>query len=87
MSERYDDLRNLDHIETWRRAPVPCVTRCRLRSDRSRQWLRRVYLVAPAGMEGIEIDVENAVPMVVHTQGVSSAGDWTEAMAAMARLR
>ena len=84
VGEHYDDLRNLGHIDEWRRAPALLrafsVTTEKLAVGSP--YGGAIYLVVPAGMKGrIKVEVEDAIPMVVHTTGESSADDWAASMA------
>lgn len=84
LGERYDDLRNLDHIETWRRAPMlyrsfPIegeVTEVGSAHGGS------LYLIVPAGQNGTaEVSITDAARMVVYTKGESQPADWAASIA------
>ena len=83
VGERFDDLRNLDHIETWRRAPMlyrnfPINGEV---TEVSNVHGGTLYLVVPAGQTGtVELGIRDAVPMVVYTIGEFVPEDWAAAI-------
>ena len=87
IGERYDDLRSLDHIETWRRAPmlyrsVPITGPV---TEVNSIFGGALYLVVPDGESGsATLEVEGALGMVVYTRGESASDDWASSMASNA---
>ncbi|MEC8051837.1 MAG: M60 family metallopeptidase [Myxococcota bacterium] len=83
VGERFDDLRNLDHIETWRRAPMlyrnfPINAEV---TEVSNVLGGSLYLVVPAGQTGtVRVGIGNAVPMVVYTTREFEPEDWAAAI-------
>jgi hypothetical protein len=84
VGELYDDLRYLDHITTWNRAPM---LRREFAVDDTQTTVHNPFggsisLVVPAGETGsIIVEVTGAIPMAVHTKGVSSEDDWQTGLA------
>ena len=77
VGERYDDLRNLGHIESWYRAPMllrtfPITTATTLVTN---TFGGAIYLDVPEGTTGdLELEVSEAYAMTVYTHGESSEG-------------
>ena len=79
IGELYDDLRSLDHIETWERAP-------NLRIDTvitdsqigvGNPYGGSISLVIPTAFSGaFDVEVENAIRMPVYTKGLSTQEDF-----------
>ena len=79
VGERYDDLRNLDHIESWYRAPMMLRTFdiTSETTEVTHAFGGAVYLVVPQDSTGtIDVEISGAYPMTVYTQGSSTDEDW-----------
>lgn len=79
VGELYDDLRPLDHIDTWERAPML------LHDFEVTETMTVVYnpfggsisLVLPMNESGVvDVLTEGAIPMPLFTQGISSNSEW-----------
>ena len=79
VGERYDDLRNLNHIENWYRAPMMLRT-FDITSETTQvthTFGGALYLVVPQDNTGtIDVEISGAYPMTVYTQGSSTGADW-----------
>ena len=84
VGELYDDLRHLSHISTWNRAPM---LKRDFEVEETSTTVVSPYggslsiLLPPDETGDIAVSIEGAIPMAVHTKGVSNAGDWQTALA------
>jgi hypothetical protein len=83
VGELYDDLRHLDHIDTWQRAPVlvrhfPVTSSA---TEISNAFGGNISLVVPASWSNtVELTIDGAFPMMVHTRNISSTDDWQQGL-------
>ena len=79
VGELYDDLRSLDHIETWERAPNlqmdTVITDSQ--TEVGNPYGGSISLVIPTAFSGsFDVTVENAIRMPVYTKGLSTQEDF-----------
>lgn len=86
LGDRYDDLRGLDHIDTWRRPPLLLreVAVSSATTELGSGFGGALYLVVPDGYGGgsIEVEVEGGVPMGVFVPGVTTDAQFAADLAA-----
>ena len=79
LGELYDDLRSLDHIETWERAPNLRIDTPLLNHqiDVANPYGGSISLVIPSAFTGsFDVEVQNAIRMPVYTKGLSTQEDF-----------
>ena len=82
MGELYDDLRNLDHISEWRRAPL--LVQDYPINDTTisigNGFGGALYLVVPDDHPGLSFDLQisGALTMAVYSEGLTTAGEFSQ---------